>query len=40
MSAGSQERFLVQRLGDMGGMIQFTEVESEKHFVREEGEEK
>lgn len=36
----ARERFSVQRLGDVGGMIQFTEVESEKHFVREEREEK
>lgn len=32
----ARERVLVQRLGDMGGMIQFTQVESEKHFVRGE----
>lgn len=32
----ARERVLVQRLGDMGGTIQFTQVESEKHFVRGE----
>lgn len=31
-----RKRFLVQGVGEMGGMIQFTQEESEKHSVREE----
>lgn len=27
------KRVLVQRVGEMGGMIQFTQVEPEKHFI-------
>jgi len=28
--------FSVQRVGEMGGVIQFTQVESEKHFIGEQ----